>query len=104
MAEAKSLRLLRGEDEGHFGCSFAVYTPHCNIGTTARMHPSLVLRHRFGGSAIGAAKVLLPRDPCRTVFLLVREPCPASHIVSLPRPDAQMLPEQSVSGWGVMQL
>jgi hypothetical protein len=36
-----------------------------------------------------ASKVLLPRDFCRRIFLLVREPCSASHGVSLACPDIQ---------------
>ena len=47
MAEAKSLRLLGREDEGHFGCTFTVYAPHRDVGATARVRPSLVLRHGF---------------------------------------------------------
>ena len=56
-----------------------------------RMRPGLVLRHGFGGAAVGAGKALLPRHPCRAAFLLVREPCPASHVVSLSCPDTQTL-------------
>ncbi len=91
VAEAKSLRLLRGEDEGHFQRTLAVYAPHHDIGTAARVRPSLILRHRFRGAALGVGKALLPRDPCRSVFLLVREPYPAGHVVSLPCSDAQKL-------------
>ena len=80
-----------GEDEGHFRRTLAVYAPHRNIGTAAWVRPSLILRHRFGGAALGAGKALLPRDPCRSVFLLVREPCPAGHLVSLACSYAQRL-------------
>ena len=100
MAEAKNFRLLGGEDEGHFRCTLAVYAPHRDVGTTARVHLNLVLRYGFGGAAVGAAKALLPRDPCRAAFLLVRELGPANHVVSLPCPDTQTLLEQRVSGWG----
>jgi hypothetical protein len=71
--------------------------PHRDVGAT-RMRPSLVPRHRFRGAAVGAAKALLPRDLCRTVFLLIREPCPVSHSVSLACPDMQTLPEQRAYG------
>jgi hypothetical protein len=100
VAEAKSFRLLGGEDEGHFRCTLAVYAPHRDVGTSARVHLNLVLRYGFGGAAVGAAKALLPRDPCRAAFLLVRELGPANHVVSLLCPDTQTLLEQRVSGWG----
>jgi hypothetical protein len=80
--------------------------PCCSLRTasqyrhTARVRPGFALRHGLGGAAVGAGKALLSRDPCRTTFLLVREPCPASHVVSLPCPDTQTLLEQRVSGWG----
>ena len=56
---------------------------------TARVRPGLVLGHGFGGATIRAGKALLLRDPCRVSFLLIRELCPAIHIVSLPRPNSE---------------
>jgi hypothetical protein len=100
VAKAKGFRLLGGEDEGYFRCTLAVFAAHRDLGTAARVRPGLVLRYWFGGAAVGAAKALLPRDPCRAAFLLLREPSPASHIVSLSCPDTQALLEQRVSGWG----
>ena len=84
VAEAKSFRLLGGEDEGHFRCTLAVYAPHRDVGTAARSRPGLLLWYGVGGAEVGAAKALLPRDPCRSAFLLVRELSPAKHVVSLP--------------------
>ena len=48
-------------------------------------------RHRFRGAAVEASKVFLTRDLCHRVFLLVREPCSASHSVSLACPGMQTL-------------
>ncbi len=73
VAEAKSFRLLGGEDEGHFRCTLAVYAPHRDVGTAARARTGLVLRHGFGGAAIGAAKVLLLCEPHCVTFLFARE-------------------------------
>ena len=42
MATAKCLRPPRGEDEGHFGFTLAVYAPHHDVSTTTRVRPSLV--------------------------------------------------------------
>ena len=50
-----------------------------------------VPRHRFGGAAGGTSKVLLLHDSCRKRFLLLREPCSASHSVSLACPDMRTL-------------
>ncbi len=85
VAEAKSFRLLGGEDEGHLRCALALYAPHLDLGTTARVRPGLVLGHGLRGAAVGAGKALLPRDPRRAAPLLVREPFPAGHLVSLYR-------------------
>ena len=81
----------RGEDEGHFEFTLAVYAPHHDVSTTTRVRPSLVPRHRFRGAAVAVLKVLLPRDLCRRVFMLVREPCSASHSVNLACSDLQTL-------------
>jgi hypothetical protein len=51
--------------------SHSLRTAHRDIGTTARVRPGLVLRHRFGGAAFGAGKALLSRDLCRAAFLLI---------------------------------
>ena len=45
VAEAKGLRLLGGEDEGHLRCALALYAPHRDLGAAARVRPGLVLGH-----------------------------------------------------------
>ena len=40
---------------------------------------------------MGASKILLPRDLRRRAFLLIREPCSASHSVNLACSDMQTL-------------
>jgi len=61
--------------------------------------PEPVPRHRFRGAAVEASKVFLTHDLCRRVFLLVREPCFASHSVSLACPDMQTLVTKAARLW-----
>jgi hypothetical protein len=60
-------------------------------------------RHRFRGAAVGASKVLLPRDLCCKSFLLVLESCSASHSVRLACPDMQTLLLQQRAYGSVMK-
>jgi hypothetical protein len=73
VAKAKGFRLFGREDEGYFRCAFAVLAAHRDLGTAARVHPNLVLRHGFGGAAVGAAKGLFLREPRCAPLLFARE-------------------------------
>jgi len=73
MAEAKGLRFLGGEDKCYLRYALAVLAVHRDLGTAVRVHLDLVFRHGVGGSAVGAVKVLLPREPRRLASLLARE-------------------------------
>ena len=92
--QAECFRLFGREDEGYFRRPLAVFAPHRDLGTAARMRPCLIPRRGFGGATVGAGKVFVPRDLCRAASLFARERHPNG---SPPKPCQQFThpPEHS---------